>query len=122
MTTFLKMPTITFSTQLYIEDGTQVPINPQYRNSTKGLFNLLSHFQWSRVNFIVSDLPWYVETWKLLHSDIKQMKNETEPDGTTYPKIGLSQLKSKIMIVTAFVLSFMYLELTISMLLTCQLC
>ena len=89
MSTFLKMPTLTFSTLSYIDNGTQVPINPGYRNSTKGLFNLLENFKWYRVNFIVSEtLPWYKETWELLYTDIKKMKNEPETGGITYPKIG----------------------------------
>ncbi|KAL5256483.1 hypothetical protein ACHWQZ_G011653 [Mnemiopsis leidyi] len=85
MTTFLKMPTITFSTLFYIENGTQVPINPRYRNSTKALFNLLEHFKWYRVNFVVSSLPWYVDTWDDLFTSVKMLNSRRGNNKTDFP-------------------------------------
>lgn len=94
MTTFLKMPTITFSTLFYIENGTQVPINPRYRNSTKALFNLLEHFKWYRVNFVVSSLPWYDDTWDDLFTSVKMLNSRRGNNKTDFPvlegKIGRS--------------------------------
>ena len=89
MATFLNIPTVSFSTLILVENGTQLPINPQFWTSTKALFNLLDHFEWSRVNFLVSTLPWYYKTWLYLKDNIKKLAELGFADDVLTPKLGM---------------------------------